>query len=199
MKKMIIMLALVVASITAVATTEIYDFSTIIKYPAVGKTAFVGSSTRASGTLSITTIDETNTTAVLKLKLKKTGATYSFYPSDVSEIAVFGKRGTDCAQTITFVNEDTSEGLIELTFAGWGMLKTKTTGSCTPCGDTTESCSRVTKMQGVVIGKYICPCGGSFQSWDGSCYIDPDDTVQEITVYGSSAKLTLKSVDGKKW
>ena len=54
-------------------------------------------------------------------------------------------------------------------------------------------------MQGVVIGKYICPCGGSFQSWDGSCYIDPDDTVQEITVYGSSAKLTLKSVDGKKW
>ena len=114
MKKMIVTLAFVVASITAVATTEIYDFSTTIKYPAVGKTAFVSSSTKAFGTLSITTIDETNTTAVLKLKLKKTGATYSFYPNDTSEIAVFGKRGTDCAQTITFINEDTSEGLIEL-------------------------------------------------------------------------------------
>jgi len=78
-------------------------------------------------------------------------------------------------------------------------LKTKTTGGCTPCGDTTESCSRVTKMQGVVIGKYICPCGGLFQSWDGSCYIDPTDEVQEITVFGTPAKLALKSVDGGKW
>ena len=55
------MLALVVASITAVATTEIYNFATTIKYPAIGKTAFVGSSTGVSGTLTITTIDETNT------------------------------------------------------------------------------------------------------------------------------------------
>ena len=191
MKKILMALALI-ASMVAGATTEVYDFATTIKYPAVGKTAFVGAATKATGTFTITTEDETNVTAVLKLKLKKTGATYTLIP-------VFGKKGLDCAQTIKFVNEDPSEGLVELTFAGWGTLKTKTTGGCTPCGDTTTTCSRITKMQGVVIGKYICPCGGTFQAWDGSCYIDPDADVQDMTVYGSSAKFTLKTVDGKKW
>lgn len=198
MKKIIMALALI-ASMVAGATTEVYDFATTIKYPAVGKTAFVGAATKATGTFTITTEDETNVTAVLKVTLKKTGATYTLVPEDATEIAVFGKKGTDCAQTIKFVNEDPSEGLVELTFAGWGTLKTKTTGGCTPCGDTTSTCSRITKMQGVVTGKYICPCGGTFQAWDGSCYIDPDDEVQDITVYGSSARFTLKTVDGKKW
>lgn len=188
-----------IASLAAGATTEVYDFATVIKYPAIGKTAFVGDSTPVKGTLTITTEDETNTTAVLKVMVKKTKATYTLVPDDASEIAIFGKKASNCAQTIKFVNEDTSEGLVELTFAGWGTLKTKTTGGCTPCGDTTVSCSRITKMQGVVIGKYICPCGGSFQAWDGSCYIDPDAEVQDITVYGSTAKFALKSVDGKKW
>lgn len=198
MKKMMMVLAFG-ASLIAGATTEVYNFTTTIKYPAVGKNTFVGSSTKVTGTLTITTEDDTNTTAVLKVTLAKTKATYTFVPDDASAIAVFGKKGTDCAQMIKFVNEDQSEGLIELTFYGWGTLKTKTTGGCTPCGDTIATCSRITKLQGVVGGKYICPCGGSFQAWDGSCYIDPEEEVQEMTVYGSSAKFTLKTVDGKKW
>ena len=198
MKKTLMALALI-ASLTASATTEVYDFTTTIKYPTVGKTAFVGSSTKATGTFVIDTEDETNVTAVLTITLKKTGATYVLFPENAAEIAVFGKNGTDCARTIKFINEDPTEGLTELTFAGWGTLKTKKTGGCGPCGDTTEICSRITKMQGVVHGKYICPCGGTFQAWDGSCYIDPEDEVEDMTVYGTSAKFTLKTVDGKKW
>lgn len=187
------------ASMTVCATTAVYDFTTTIKYPTVGKSAFVGSSTKVTGKLTVTTEDETNTTAVLTVTLKKTKATYTLVPEDATAIAVFGKKATDAAQTIKFVNEDQTEGLTELTFYGWGTLKTKKTGGCTPCGDTTTICSRITKMQGVVGGKYVCPCGGSFQAWDGSCYIDPDDEVQDMTVYGPSAKFTLKTVDGKKW
>lgn len=111
---------------------------------------------------------------------------------------IFGKKGLDCATTLRFVNEDPTDGLIEFTFYGWGALKTKKTGGCTPCGDTTEICSRVTKLTGVVGGKYIYPCGGTFVDWDGSCEIADDDT-DEITVYGTSAKFMLKTVDGKKW
>lgn len=199
MKKILMALALI-ASMVAGATTEVYDFSTNLKIPVVGKTTFTGVATAAKGTLTITTDeDSTNTTAVLKLTLKKTKQTYTLVPEDASAIAIFGKRGTDCAQTIKFVNEDPTEGLVELTFAGWGTLKTKTTGGCTPCGDTTQVCSRILKLQGVVTGFYICPCGGTFQAWDGSCYIDPEAEVQEMTVYGTSAKFTLKTVDGKKW
>lgn len=198
MKKIITVLALI-ASLTTVGSTDVYDFKTTIKYPAVGKTAFVGSTTKVTGTLTIQDVDETNTTAVLKLTLKKLGKTYTFVPEDASEIAIFGKKGKDCAQMIKFVNEDQSEGLIELTFYGWGAIKTKTTGGCTPCGDTTSTCTRIIKLQGVVGGKYICPCGGTFQAWDGSCIIDPDQEVQDMTVYGTSAIFKLKSVDGKKW
>ena len=199
MKKILMALALV-ASIAAYATTEVYDFSTTIKYPAVGASAFVGSSTKVTGKLTITSDeDSTNSTAVLTVTLKKTNATYTLVPEDATAIVVFGKKATDAAQTIKFVNEDQTEGLTELTFYGWGTLKTKKTGGCTPCGDTTTICSRITKLQGVVGGKYVCPCGGSFQAWDGSCYIDPEDEVKDMTVYGSSAKFTLKTVDGKKW
>jgi len=161
MKKILMALALI-ASMVAGATTEVYDFATNLRIPVVGKTAFIGASTTAKGTLTITTEDDTNTTAVLTLTIKKTKQTYTLVPDDATAIAVFGKKGLDCAQTIKFVNEDPSEGLIELTFAGWGTLKTKTTGGCTPCGDTTQVCSRILKMQGVVTGLYICPCGGTF-------------------------------------
>lgn len=199
MKKIMMVLALV-AGFSAVGSTDVYQFSSNLKFPAVGKTAFVGASTSMSGTLTIADDENgSNTTAVLKVTLKKTKATYTLVPDDASAIAIFGKKGTDCAQMIKFVNEDQSEGLIELTFYGWGTLKTKTTGGCTPCGDTTSTCSRITRLQGVVGGKYICPCGGSFQAWDGSCYIDPEEEVQDMTVYGTTAKFTLKTVDGKKW
>lgn len=190
-----------VAAVTmgAFGSTDVYEFSTTIKYPAIGKTAFVGSTTKLVGTLTITREDGEDPEAVLEVLVKKTGAVYTFTPEDITQIAVFGKKGTDCATTIKFINDDPSEGLTELTFAGWGTLKTKVTGGCGPCGDTTEVCSRITKLQGVVHGKYICPCGGTSQLWDGSCEMDPDDEVSSMTVYGTSAKFTLKTVDGGKW
>lgn len=198
MKKMIMALALI-ASMCAMASTDVYTFKTTIKYPAVGKTAFVPAATPVVGTLTITTDDEsTNATAVLEVTLKKTKETFTLTLDEETAYAVFGKKGTDIATTLKFVNEDPTEGLTELTFYGWGTLKTKKTGGCTPCGDTTEICSRVKTLKGVVGGKYICPCGGSFIEWDGTCELG-DDTVDEITVYGTSAAFTLKTVDGKKW
>lgn len=199
MKKLVIMTLALIASTTVInASTDVYSFKTTLKYPAIGKTAFIPASTPVIGTLTVNTDDPANITASLVLKLKKTGATYTFVPEDTSTLAIFGKNAKNCAHTIKFVNEDPSEGLIEFTFAGWGILKTKTTGGCTPCGDTTESCSRVTKMQGVVAGKYICPCGGSFIEWDGTCEIG-DSTVDVITVYAPLAIFSLKSVNGSKW
>ena len=199
MKKTILTALFAVVAAVSIASTDVYTFKTSIKYPAVGKTAFVPASTAVNGTLTITTDEEsTNATAVLEVTLKKTGEKFTLNLDDETAYAVFGKKGTDVATTLKFVNEDPSEGLTELTFYGWGTLKTKKTGGCTPCGDTTEICSRIKTLKGVVGGKYICPCGGSFVEWDGSCEIG-DDTVDEITVYGSSAAFTLKTVDGKKW
>lgn len=198
MKKIVMALALI-ASTVAVASTDVYSFSTTLKYPAIGKSAFVPASTVVKGTLAIDRDDEsTNSTAILVVTLKKTKETYTLVADAETQFAIFGKKGLDCATTLRFVNEDPTDGLIELTFYGWGALKTKKTGGCTPCGDTTEICSRVTKLTGVVGGKYICPCGGTFVNWDGSCEITDDDT-DEITVYGTSAKFVLKTVDGKKW
>ena len=198
MKKMIMALALA-ASMFAVASTDVYTFKTTIKYPAIGKIAFVPASSALNGTLTITSDEEsTNTTAVLEVTLKKTGEKFTLALDEETAYAVFGKKGTDIATTLKFVNEDPTEGLTELTFYGWGTLKTKTTGGCTPCGDTTETCSRVKSLSGVVGGKYICPCGGEFIEWDGSCEIG-EDTVSEITIFGKAATFTLKTVDGKKW
>ena len=199
MKKLIMILALVAGSMFAMASTDVYPFKTTMKYPKVGTTAFEGATTPVTGTLTIEDDESgTNKTATLVVTLKKTKATYTLSLDSDTAYAVFGKKGTDCATTLKFVNEDPTEGLTELTFFGWGTLKTKTTGGCTPCGDTTETCSRVKTLKGVVGGKYICPCGGSFTEWDGSCEIG-DDTVDEMTVYGASASFTLKTVDGKKW
>ena len=197
MKKIIVTLAFI-ASMCAVASTDVYAFKTSLKFPAIGKTAFVGATTSVSGTLTIEDNADALQTAYLIVKLAKTKATYKLVPDEASKIALFGNKGLNCAQTIKFVNEDQTEGLIELTFYGWGTLKTKTTGGCTPCGDTTQTCSRILKLNGVVGGKYICPCGGTFNAWDGSCEIG-DDTVEYMTVYGQSAVFTLKTVDGKKW
>lgn len=198
MKKLIMTLALI-ASMAVMASTDVYTFKTSIKYPAIGKTAFVPASSALNGTLTIES-DETgtNTTAVLEVTLKKTGEKFTLDIDSETAYAVFGKKDTDVATTLKFVNEDPTSGLTELTFYGWGTLKTKKTGGCTPCGDTTEICSRVKSLSGVVGGKYICPCGGEFIEWDGSCEIG-DDTVEEITVFGKSATFTLKTVDGKKW
>ena len=199
MKKLVMTLALAVGTVCAFASTDVYTFKTTLKYPAVGKTAFVGAKSAVNGTLTIED-DETgtNTAATLVVTIKKTKATYTLVLDSETAYAVFGKKGTDCATTLKFVNEDPSEGLTELTFYGWGTLKTKKTGGCTPCGDTTEICSRVVSLSGVVGGKYICPCGGSFTDWDGTCDIG-EDTVDEMTVFGSSAIFKLKTVDGKKW
>lgn len=200
MKKLVMMLALVATSMFAMASTDVYSFKTTIKYPKVGKTAFEGATTAVNGTLTIETDEEsTNATATLVVTLKKTNTTYTLALDSETAYAVFGKKGTDIATTLKFVNEDPTEGLTELTFYGWGTLKTKKTGGCTPCGDTTEVCSRVKTLKGVVGGKYICPCGGSFVEWDGSCEIDEEATVDEMTIYGSSATFQLKTVNGSKW
>ena len=53
-------------------------------------------------------------------------------------------------------------------------------------------------VQGIVSGKYICPCGGNFIEWDGTCNIG-DDLVDNMTVYGISATFMLKSVDNANW
>lgn len=200
MKKLIMGLALV-ASMFAMASTDVYTFKTTMKYPAIGKDAFVPASTRVDGTLTVVTDeDSTNTTATLVVKFKKTNTTYTLSLDGEMAYAVFGKKNADVSTVLTFVNEDAAdEGLINLTFCGMGTLKTKTTGGCTPCGDTTETCSRVKKLDGVVIGNYICPCGGTFTAWDGSCEIDFDEETEVMPIYGKSASFKLKSVDGKKW
>ena len=141
MKKLIMTLALIAGTMCSVASTDVYAFKTTLKYPAVGATAFVGAKTAVVGTLTIETDEEgANPTATLVVTLKKTKATYTMTLDSETAYAVFGKKGTDCATTLKFVNVDPSEGLTELTFYGWGTLKTKKTGGCTPCGDTTAIC-----------------------------------------------------------
>ena len=198
MKKMIMALALF-ASTLAVASIDVYTFKTTINYPEIGKTAFVRAKSALNGTLTVTTDeDTTNATAVLEVTLKKTGETYTLVADKYAAYAVFGKKNTDVATKLVFTNEDTGSGIIELEAFVQGTLKQKTTGGCTPCGDTTETCARVKELKGVVGGKFICPCGGTFTKWDGSCEIGEDE-VEYMTIYGSSALFKLKTVDGKKW
>ena len=200
MKKMMMTLALM-ASMFVMASTDVYTFKTSIKYPAIGKTAFVPKTTTVSGTLTISDAGSENATATLVVTVKGTKQTYTLEATDPLALAVFGTKNTDCSTSITFVNVDgNSDGLLELTFNGFGKLKTKKTGGCTPCGDTTEICTKIKKISGVCIGKYACPCGGNFIEWDGSCFLDTENDVAEYCpIYGTSASMTLKSVDGKRW
>lgn len=196
MKKIIMTLA-IMASMFVMASTDVYTFKTSMKYPAIGKTAFVPKSSAVSGTLTI--VD--GTTATLDVTVKATKQKYTLVCADQLALAVFGSKNSDCATSITFVNSDTdADGLLELTFNGFGTLKTKKTGGCTPCGDTTSICSKITKITGVCIGKYACPCGGNFIEWDGTCFLDTENVVAEYAdIYGTSASFKLKTVDGQKW
>lgn len=189
-----------IASTFVMASTDVYTFKTTIKYPAIGKNAFVPASSAVNGTLTIDT-ESTNAVAKLVVTVKKTKETYTLVADDAIALAVFGNKNTDCATEITFTNVDAdSDGILTLTFSGMGTLKTKKTGGCTPCGDTTSICSKINKMKGVVIGKYACPCGGNFIEWDATCDLDTENKVAEYSpIYGASAAITLKTVDGKKW
>ena len=199
MKKVIMALALI-ASMVATASVDVYSFTTSIKFPDIGKTSFVPASSPVTGTL---TIDYESESAPLMLEgtVKRTKTKYVLTCDDPSALAVFGKKNTDFSTAITFVNVDPlSDGILSLTFSGMGSIKTKTTGTCTPCGDTTQTYSKIQRMSGVVIGAYACPCGGNFIEWDGSCEIDPNNKVAGYCpIYGKKATLRLKTVDGKKW
>ena len=71
MKKLMMTLALVATAMCAVASTDVYSFATTLKYPAVGKTAFVPASTGVTGTLTIESDEDgANTTATLVVTLK---------------------------------------------------------------------------------------------------------------------------------
>lgn len=202
MKKLIMALALIASTITTTyggdydRSIDTYKFTTSIKYPEIGKTAFVPATTSVTGEMVVS-----DTNIVLVVTVKKTKQTYVLVCEDPLALAVLGKKTTDCSTEIKFVNEDPdSDGILEMTFSGWGTIKTKKTGGCTPCGDTTEICSKFTKLTGVVLGKYACPCGGTFIEWDGSCDLDPENKTAEVCPFkGSSATFTLKTVDGKKW
>lgn len=198
MKKIIMALA-IIASTVAMASVDVYAFRSTIKFPVVGKTSFVPATSAVTGTLTIDQ-DSTNSLATLVVTVKKTKETYTLV-ADATPFAVLGKKNTDCSTEITFTNVDEdSDGLVELTFSGWGTIKTKKTGSCTPCGDTTTICSKATKLTGVVIGKYACPCGGTFVEWDGSCDLDTENKTAEVCpIKGSTASFVLKRVDGRKW
>ena len=200
MKKMMMTLA-IMASMFVMASTDVYTFKTSIKYPAIGKTAFVPKTTTVSGTLTISDAGSENATATLVVTVKGTKQTYTLEATDPLALAVFGTKNADCSTSITFVNVDAaSDGILELTFNGFGKMKTKKTGGCTPCGDTTEICTKINRMTGVCIGTYACPCGGNFIEWDGSCFLDIANDVAEYSpIYGTSASITLKSVDGKRW
>ena len=196
MKKIIMALAVIASAFVATASTDVYKFKTRINYPEIGKTSFVRGTTSVSGEM---TVSDTNATLVVTVK--KTKQTYVLVCEDPIALAVLGKKNADCSTEITFVNEDpASDGILEMTFSGWGTIRTKKTGSCTPCGDTTEVCSKFKGLKGAVIGKYACPCGGTFIEWDGSCDLDPENKTAEVCpINGSSATFTLKTVDGKNW
>ena len=189
-----------IASMVATASVDVYSFTTSIKFPDIGKTSFVPASLPVTGTLTIDYESE-SAPLMLEVTVKRTKTTYVLTCDDPSALAVFGKKNTDFSTAITFVNVDPlSDGILSLTFSGMGSIKTKTTGTCTPCCDTTQTCSKIQKMSGVVIGAYACPCGGNFIEWDGSCEIDPNNKVADYcTIYGKKATLRLKTVDGKKW
>ena len=201
MKKMIMALALI-AGLVASASTDVYTFKTSLRYPAIGKTAFVPATSPLAGTLTVVRGDDaTNTTATLEVTLKKTKETYTLVADQEQAFVVFGKKDTDVATSITFTNTaDDPDGILELTFSGFGTLKTKTTGGCTPCGDTTETCSKVTKLSGNVQGFYACPCSGQFVAWDGGCELDLENEDADYSaIYGTGTTFTLKTVDGQRW
>ena len=76
MKKMMMTLA-IMASMFVMASTDVYTFKTSMKYPAIGKTAFVPKTTTVSGTLTISDADSTNATATLVVTVKGTKQTYT--------------------------------------------------------------------------------------------------------------------------
>ena len=93
----------IMASMFVMASTDVYTFKTSIKYPAIGKTAFVPKTTTVSGTLTISDSGSENATATLVVTVKGTKQTYTLEATDPLALAVFGKKNADCSTSITFV------------------------------------------------------------------------------------------------
>lgn len=164
MKKLVMALALI-ASTVAVASTDVYTFKSNIKFPAIKITKTAAwreaVSTTMNGTLTVASEDGAVVSNVLDVVVKKTGERFVFELDENSLAVLLGKTGTSAGSLISAPESESAEGgKIQFAAAGYGKAKVKTlTTGCGPCGDsTTETCTRITKISGHLVGLYTCPC-----------------------------------------
>ena len=199
MKKLIMALALT-ASISLMATTEVYQFKSTIKYPTTQGSVKSGYyrayvSTSMNGTLTIDTENSENN--ILEVQIKKSGEKFTMAVSDEILAVIYGKKLDKPAALFTASVSDDDKALT-IACAGIGSTKTKTTG-CGPCGET-ETCTRVTKLSGNLVGSYDCGCdNGHFYVIDDDCgLIDEGTSTSVAPIYGTWS-ITLKTVNGEKY
>lgn len=199
MKKLIMALALT-ASISLMATTEVYQFKSTIKYPTIQGNVRNGYyrnyvSTSMNGTLTIDTEDSENN--ILEVQIKKSGEKFTMAVSDEILAVLYGKKIDKSAALFTASTNDVDKSLT-IVCAGIGSTKTKKTG-CGPCGET-ETCTRVTKLSGNLVGSYDCGCdnGHFFEITDDCAMLDLESSTSIAPIYGTWS-ISLKTVDGIKY
>lgn len=197
MKKIIMALALI-ASMSVMASVEVYQFKSSIKLPVIAGSAKAGYyrnyvTTTMNGTLTVDA-DSTNDVAVIDAIIKKTGENVRIVLDDEIVAVLAGKKQNVAA--VHFNGKDEND-VIQIAGAGLGSTKVKITG-CGPCGDS-STCTHVVKVNGNFVGTYDCGCDNpQFATIDSDCEVDYELDTTVAPVYGTWS-IALKTVDGLKY
>lgn len=187
MKKILVALLLSLSAV-AVATTDVYAFSSTMKTYSLRKQGYV--TTTLKGTL---TIDSTTGEATLDALKRDTNERFVMTSEDWMGI-VSGKKNRVGAM---YFDLSTTNDTMSICLAANGKTKTKET-SCGLCGPA-ETCTKIKTLSGRMVGIYDCGCSNS-QHYDYTAECENlDERETSHSPFYGSWKAYLKTVDGERY
>lgn len=187
MKKILVALLLSLSAV-AVATTDVYAFSSTMKTYSLRKQGYV--TTTLKGTL---TIDSTTGEATLDALKRDTNERFVMTSEDWMGI-VSGKKNRTGAMYLEFA---TTNDIMSVCLASNGSAKTKKTG-CDPCG-TFETCTKIKTLAGHMVGMYDCGCDNpQHYEYTAEC-TELDEKGTSHSPFHGTWRATLKTVDGVRY
>lgn len=187
MKKILVALLLSLSAV-AVASTDVYAFSSTMKTYSLRKQGYVN--TTLKGTL---TIDSNTGDVSLDVLKKDTNERFVMTSSDWMGI-VSGKKNRVGAM---YFDISSTNDVLALSLAAHGATKTKEI-SYGPCG-LAETCTKIKLLSGHMVGIYDCGCENSqHYNYMAECETLDEKTTSYSPVHGTWIAV-LKTVDGEKY
>lgn len=187
MKKILVALLLSLSAV-AIATTDVYAFSSSMKTYSLRKQGYI--TTTLKGTLTI----DSNTGDVTLDALKKDTNERLVMTSSGWMGIVSGKKNNVGAM---FFDLSSTNDVLALSLAANGVTKTKAIG-CNICGPV-ETCTKIKTLSGRMVGIYDCGCSNpQHYNYTAECETLDEKTTSHSPVHGTWIAV-LKTVDGEKY